>query len=662
MRPSLMMVVDPDGVEARRCIEAMLGLAHAPYDSPRVRAAQGPQWAGAVIAPPGQSPGTGASIITDREDVLLWTGDVALPDAWGHVLDEEDPSQAIARVLLRRLRVCGPSCMSHVDGPFAGAWYDHIHHHWVVFNDRLGLLPIFWTTHGERLVAGPSMAGVWRVSGRPLTFHEPGVIDVIRTQNTVEDRTLIRDVRWLRGGHALIRPHLGQDQADTRTQRHWEFRHLPTLASSREDAADAYVDAFAQVLRQQTAGVDRPVVALSGGMDSRMILAIGNMIGLEPDCFTVGFPFNDDVRYARQLARLIKAPHQFIPLTETDLADRLTRMIIESEGLHGARHLGMATPIPSYLRQHPGRVVLEGHIHGIMGGGCVPAPCDLPLNCAPHECDWARKHAHGGGPVDQINALLHPPIARRSFDRWASEIDARYHRAPGDDPLQKAEFAAINGRSGRNDVLGPGLWRHDVLLRSPGTHRALIDWYARTPGPWRRGKQLYMEILRRRFAPFARVPRSDYSGMPIAQHWLLREFWWQYQKLHRWWSRCCHPEVARWGMGGALMSAWLFNAWRAQGQLETICEPDARIRAWVDDRQLQKHWQTALVEPGSAGVLLTLATLETMMRYLESLANHKLDDLRSDVPFEKLTVPSSRMVSPSTLRIGQTPEQERKVS
>jgi hypothetical protein len=454
----------------------------------------------------------------------------------------------------------------------------------------------------------------------PLAISEDGVSDLLRSMNTTEDHTLIEDVHWLRGGHAIICKPRNDELAEPQIRKYWEFRPRPVRGATLDDATHEYLHTMGQAINRQTDGALSVMLGLSGGTDSRLILARACELGRVPICFTTGWPFSEDVRFAQQLTRKARATHTIVPLDASLLPDRLERFIIETDGLHSARHMVFGSAIPDYLAGFRGSVLLEGHIHGIVGGGCVPDDDDLPIDRPPHACKWARKHAHGGADVETINGLLRTDIARATDDRWRTQIDERYMHAPGDDPWQKAEYATVNGRSGRNDVLGPALQRRDVLLRSPATSRTVLDWAARTPGPWRRGKLLYMNILRRRYPQFARVQKADYNGLPLAASMLLREYCWQREKLSRWWAYRTHPQTRAWGTGAGYTAAIAFETWRQHGGLARLIEPDARVLAWVKMDRLHDLWHDASRDPTTSSLLLTLGTIETYIRHLEQCA------------------------------------------
>ena len=619
MYPGLILVCDPHPGAADAGLAFLLEQYGPNPGDGRLRTSRGDRWAAVAVAPASAEPSCGAGVCQDHGHILIWTGDVFLPSAWIADHAGGPVREAIGNAILRRLIAQGVESLADIDGAFCGAWYDPSRRCWTVFNDRLGQLPVFWAAEGDRLVVAPKARLAWQGSGLPLAIDEDGVADVIRSMNTSEDRTLIKHVHWLIGGHTLRWAPASGSRPCCDVKPYWEFRHQPSAYATPTEALDAYVAVFTDAVRQHASSIKQPMLGISGGMDSRMILAICSTLNALPACFTAGWPFTEDVRFGRELAQLAGTTHELVTMEASAAVEQIRRLIVDSDGLHAARHLGSGCNIQTYLAGHSGRVVLEGHLHGIVGGAYVPADDDVPNGRAPHDCYWATKYCHGGGTVEMVNELCHPAVARRSLGRWQVFVDDRFAHAPTSNPLEQAEYVVFSGRSGRNDVLGPMLLRHDVTLRSPATDRAVLDWMARTPATWRRGKQMVAEAFRRHFPRFARVARANHSGFPIAEGRLLREYCWQRDKIHRWRAHRRYPKTRAWGMAGEYLTAWLFETWRQSGDLNGILDAKARVLEWVRPEGVNRLRTVAESDPRQAAPLLTLATIETMIRRLEQL-------------------------------------------
>jgi hypothetical protein len=633
MTPTLLLVCDPRLQRAQADLATMLDAVGATGD-PSVLQTGGADWVAAVIPPPGHELTAGAAICSEGGDVLLWAGEMFLPRDWQVPGALPRPQDAIAAAVLHRIQRHGLEQLLFVDGAFCGAWYCRERRCWTVFNDKMGLIPLFWSAQDERFVVSTRAWVTWRGSRAPLQISTAGVCDLIRTQNMVEDHTLIEGVFWLSRGHALT---WGEEGAACR--RYWDFDYRQPQIEDEAIAIDRYLESIDSSMRRH-ADCDGPLMlGISGGLDSRIFLAVCERLGRVPDCFTAGWPFYEDVRFGRKLAHLAGASHEIAPLEGQRLPDLLAEAIKDTDGLQSAAHLAAAAVARDYLRQHHGAVLLEGFFHGLVGGCSVPAEDDVPLRPASdsghcgvlmrppaHATRWARGMLHAGGDFEFVNDLLQPELARESLHAWRARIDEGYRTAPVDDPLHRVEYTVVSGRKGRIDVLGTGLLRGEVLLRNPSADASMLAWHQQTSPRLRRGRALYLEVLRRRFPRYAAVPRADNcGGLPIAGGRWAREYYWQREKLYRWYLRRRYPWTRRFGAGSKAIRAWVFETWRQSGALDVLTEPDARVLNWVRREPLMRLWELGVNDPLKAEPLLTLATLEMTVRRLERLATVRLE-------------------------------------
>jgi hypothetical protein len=624
VKPGIVLVCDPRPGQAQTVVAGMLdALGALPTNGSDARgsaaqtalvAGTGVNWSAAAVSLRSNEPGRGVCLYTDGCDVLIWAGEVFLPSDWQASDRAGTPHEAISDAVLRQLQTSGIGALREIDGSFCGGWYERERRRWTIFTDKLGLVPVFYAAGPDRLIVGPKAWLTWQAVGEPLTINSLGVADLLRCENMVDDHTLIGGVNWLKGGHAL-RWTPGQSH----TERYWDFRYADSPECDREQAVDRYISAFQQTMQRHTT-CDAPLLlGISGGLDSRMLLGMCRQLGRTPTCFTAGWRFSDDVRYSGGVTRAAGMRREWIPLDEEGLPDRLVEAIVATDGLHSVAHMAPLSAIKAYLHDRTGGVLLEGYMQGVLGGAYVPRDEDLPGPIAPHQTQWARYRLHGGGDPETINWLLAPVIARESLERWRERIDTVYRQAPTDDPLARAEYTAAAARSGRIDALGTAWLREDVWVRCPACDRAMIEWHAATPPRLRRAKQLLIEVILRQFPALARVPRTACSGLPISGNRWLREYCWQKEKLHRLWTGWRHPWTHQLGTNGHAIRAWTFATWQAGGGLNLLLAPNARVLDWVVRDALTNLWQRAVRDPLEAGPILSLATIEIMIRHLERL-------------------------------------------
>jgi hypothetical protein len=288
-------------------------------------------------------------------------------------------------------------------------------------------------------------------------------------------------------------------------------------------------------------------------------------------------------------------------------------------------------------------------MHGVLGGSDLPADVDVPVDVPPHQHAWALDFLHGGGEPESIGRLLREDLAADSIARWQTHVDDAFFSATTADPLCRAEYAIIAGRSGRNDALVPAMYRRDVLARHPACDRRMIDWYATTPARLRRARQVYIDVLRTHFPTFARVPRADgCSGMPLMNGQWRREYAWQREKLYDCWARLRYADVRRWGRDSMGARAWAFETCRQAGMFEPVVASDARVREWVQPQALHSAFDLACRDPRQSVPMLSLLTIETMVRELEHLT-YRSDTAPNDagIMFRRLRVGALDAATPA---------------
>jgi len=629
--PGIFFIHDTRAQRAQQIAADVLKKLHN-SDSSTPLTSSGNDWSAALFAPPAHEPTCGADIYQTDGDVLLWAGEMFLPQSW---LDEpnnsNNPARAISSALLQQLRNRNIEALAEIDGTFCGAWYDAQKQCWTIFNDRHGLLPVFFHNTNDRLVIAPMAWLAFQAGGQPLKINGHGVIDLLRTENITGENTLIQNVHWLIGGHALRWSH-----GKLSRHRYWDFTFSPDQKLREEDHIDRFAHALKHSLQRHARSQSPLLLGITGGLDSRLMLSFCQRMGKLPACFTAGWSFSEDVRFGRALARTVGTSHHWAPLKEQTLPEALADAIVRVDGLHSAAHLTPATAMLPYLQQQAGSVLLQGYMLGVLSGPYIPDDQDVHNAHPPHQSNWARARLHAGRDFATVEKLLHPQHATDSRQRWQTMVDHAYAAAPVNNPLKKAEYAILSGRSGRIDVPGTRLLQENALVRCPGCDKHMLDWYATvSPHMWR-GKRPFATLFRWRFPATAAIPRSGTGGLPISDDWLWREYCWQREKISRWWTHRRHPWTRAWGISGSALRAWTFHHWQKSGALDVLIQKDARILEWIDRSALLKNWQQALKNPLQGSMLLNLATAEIMIRRLE-----KLEPIPSAQPTECINLSPS---------------------
>ncbi|PGF17312.1 hypothetical protein CP556_15210 [Natrinema sp. CBA1119] len=226
--------------------------------------------------------------IYDRDDETL---ERELLEVAAHVLAADGDDEFLTEWLLE------------TDGEFLLVAADKETDRLGLLNDPLARLPTYYFHDGETFLFSRELR--YLINEAPIEGFAPmGVAQCLLFGYSLGDRTLIDGANRLRPGTKLtIDPERG---AVTETTLHrFDFGEPAYADRSRSRNAAELVDRFERACRQRSGDGTRDVISLSGGLDSRSVLAGYHAEGIPTTAATMAsdeFVPPSDVELARELA------------------------------------------------------------------------------------------------------------------------------------------------------------------------------------------------------------------------------------------------------------------------------------------------------------------------------------------------------------------------
>lgn len=194
-----------------------------------------------------------------------------------------------------------------------------------IISDRHTGIP-FYYADVEKGIAGASLYSdlvrYLRRSGS-LSFVPEHLFEFLWLQRLLMDKTHDSRSRFLPAATILT-----IDATGLRQQRYWRPNFTKNHARNSRASGHELAERLRLSLARRTSDNKRYGLFLSGGHDSRTVLAA---MPSAPDCFTVGYSDNYEVGCARELARLANAPFHFLKLP----SDHLHRVADDAAKLCG---------------------------------------------------------------------------------------------------------------------------------------------------------------------------------------------------------------------------------------------------------------------------------------------------------------------------------------
>lgn len=250
-----------------------------------------------------------------------------------------------------------------LNGKFHGLLVDKTRATAMLFNDRFGMHPLYYHQSKNAFYFAAEIKGILAVRPELRTLDPRGLGESLACGCVFEDRTLFKDVYELPRAARWSFKTGGLDRKD-RYFDPKEWQNQPQL--DKDSYYPTLRDTFAENLPRYLDRGERVAVSLTGGLDTRMIMAWqGSHPGVLP-CYTFGGMYRDsrDVSVSQRVARICEQPHEVITVGDEFLT-RFARYAERSVYLTDGR-VGVGRAPDLYVGEKA-RAVAPVRIAGVYG-------------------------------------------------------------------------------------------------------------------------------------------------------------------------------------------------------------------------------------------------------------------------------------------------------
>ncbi len=412
--------------------------------------------------------------------------------------------------------------VSKLKGVFIIAIYDQESNRILIFNDRFGIYPLFYSCRGGRLIFAPEMKGILCDEYFPRKLDLTALAQYVRFQLLLGDRTFFEEIQLLPCASILIYELASGSYS---VNSYWSFADIPYNPEvSFEEAVEETAMILSRAVNRLSGDVYRPGVYLSGGLDSRTILG---MIERRPIVsLTYGTADCRDVIYAGRIAKAVGSDHYWVDFPNGDWVKENFDFHLElTEGFHSWIHAHGISTLPK------ARQLMDVNLSG-WGGGVVMGTNEQIEHLLTSSVDDAAFITRLFYLYNQIftwpgiteaeeNLLYYQPIHSKlqglAFESFRDEI-SQYLDYRSD--LRSEYFFLHNSvrRLFHNLVT---FSRSHIEMRFPFFDYDLIDFLYSIPAEVRRDQILYRAVIQRQTPRLAYIPYDDDEFLPTT-HTVIR--------------------------------------------------------------------------------------------------------------------------------------------
>lgn len=244
------------------------------------------------------------------------------------------PVSWIARQYAER----GEQFVVSLNGLFSGLLIDHRRRRAVLFNDRYGLERIYYHEDRGTTYFASEAKALLQVVPKTRAFDEKGVAQYLAYGCTLGTTTLFSGVSLLPPASIWVsEPGTGWHEKTYFSPREWEEQE--SLSQSQFD--NAFADTFPRVLPRYMTDPGRLGIALTGGLDTRMIMACLPETTTKPTTYTFSGRTEQilDAKLAARIAHDCGMSHHVLRIGDDFLSgfgEMVARSVYISDGCCGA--------------------------------------------------------------------------------------------------------------------------------------------------------------------------------------------------------------------------------------------------------------------------------------------------------------------------------------
>ncbi|MDW3206354.1 MAG: asparagine synthase-related protein [Alphaproteobacteria bacterium] len=407
------------------------------------------------------------------------------------------PDSDIASLIARLYEKGCLDRLSRANGAFAAAIFDAERRHLVLVTDRLASYPIHLARRGTGWVFATSILALVKSGAVAARTAKDGLAQLFTMQRTVGRTTNIAGLEALPA--ATITTLSGTNrQEDAYWRLAWNSN------GNRAELPERLAEALKAAVARQTEGPS-PALLLSGGIDSRLVLAAAPRGRLT--CWTTAsFADNPELDIARRTAEVFDAPFRPALVEPGETLHFLENEVRTNNGLYPAS-LPIGAFMPRVGAEHA--TALTGHgLDYTLRGYYLPArfltvagsKTRLPMLRevpARPDAEYVLRNLRQGPPQTTLDAIIRPQAKRRWYD---SQIEAMSsvlepHLA-SDEPVNAWDAFILHALSKHYAFTGMMSVRAYCHLNLPAFDRDVFDVYLSMSPSERVGAEVVRKALK----------------------------------------------------------------------------------------------------------------------------------------------------------------------
>ena len=404
--------------------------------------------------------------------------------------------------------------LTQLDGAFAALYWDNSAHKLVVVTDILGMQPLYISRSSGLLLLASEIQSI-AASGLISLDINPAAWGAFATfGHSLANHTFLKNVQRVPPGSILIYDPI-QDKLETKTYWQWP---QPQPEIRLEDVDTTHLlELLEQNIKAYLVYHQPGTILLSGGFDSRLLLALLNKIGIKPEAVILAHEdefFGADGIYATKIAKKLGISFQQIKsdssfFSSTKYLDYLMMNEMTTKSL-----FLFISQVMQHLKPEM-KIVWEG---------CYPGAILVPVGKQPSggfREYLATLPMSTTSPLWRgIKSIFAPALAQQMYDGFLEILEAEKSQYTNDG-FGVSQFIVRNRTRNRIATNPLQVYANIVPTFTPGLTKDFWSIAASLPFEVKTNFRLYRQIFQQHFPEMLTVPFVSGGKLIPSQYFSL---------------------------------------------------------------------------------------------------------------------------------------------
>lgn len=402
-----------------------------------------------------------------------------------------------------------------MNGSFCLAIIDEPHRRALLATDRLASYPLYWHHAPGVLLFGSEVRALVRAQAR-ATLDPLALNDLLHFGFPLGTRTLAAGVQLLPGAATLV--YAADTDSVSSTRYHQWGPAFSSTTATKAGYLDAVTSAFETSMARATTGDHRYGLSLSGGLDTRVMLASLDRARVPLHTFTLGGRGCADEVIGEELARMTGSRHQFMALEQgylSDLRSKAAEMTSLADGMYTSDGFTELLALQSFA-QTDVTMLLRGHLGELAKANTAypfhPDARVLEMTKAADLCAYLVARQESLNVGSRSRGLFAPQwLAAEdeqvSFDALVAAADADLP------PADLCSYLYLTEYHRRVTVPSLEIFRNIAEVRLPLADEDFVTAVLSGKREWRSGVEIHQTLIRRINPRLLKV-RNPNTGAP----------------------------------------------------------------------------------------------------------------------------------------------------